>query len=72
MPKLCCCLETITLREINDCGYVVAALAGDDLLTNLEKRDLTNLEHATALTGRSACRACGKHLHRTVMRRQSR
>jgi hypothetical protein len=36
MPKSCCRLETITLTEINDCGQVVAALAGDDLLTNLE------------------------------------
>jgi hypothetical protein len=36
MPKLCCRLETITLPEINDRDYLVAALAGDDLLTNLE------------------------------------
>ena len=36
MPKSCCCLETITAAEINDCGCVVAALARGYLLTNLE------------------------------------
>ena len=36
MPGLCCCLETTMATEIKDSGYVVAALAGDDLLTNSE------------------------------------
>ena len=66
MPELCCRLETTTATETKDSGYVVAALAGGDLLTNLE--------NATVLTGRSVRRArwsTGEHLHRAVMRSQS-
>ena len=36
MPELCCRLETTTATETKDSGYVVAALAAGDLLTNLE------------------------------------
>jgi hypothetical protein len=51
MPELCCRLETTTATETKDSGYVVAALAGGGLLTNLE--------NATALTGRSVRRRGG-------------
>jgi len=66
MPELCCRLETTTATETKDSGYVVAALAGGDLLTNSE--------NATVPTGRSVRRArwsTGEHLHRAVMRSQS-
>jgi hypothetical protein len=39
MPKLCCEPETTMVAEINDSDYRVAAVAGDDMLTNLAARN---------------------------------